>query len=284
MLARSGLNTIRRMFTVVAMCSIVSGYSVAQGFPTRVATAPHTVKSAETVRAALQPWLRAIEAVFSKTNDDEVRSYVQVLGNAALMVPSGEGGPAALAQRILAPPPDTTRPWIGVIVIDSHKDLPAGRWQQLASASDFAAEYHDDTNTIYLRSDIPQVRLIRGLLLVHEMRHWWQARQRSAAAESRLRKEVDAYETEFRILDALRLPSYEKLLKAERHRIKREPIQPDVSNPLLGQTFGRFPAPISKQIAATEITMRAAFAELDTLPADRALQGKIDLLRSLGYQ
>jgi hypothetical protein len=135
MSACSGVNTIRRMFVVVAMCLIVSGYSVVQGFPSRAATAPHTVKSAETVHAALQPWLRAIESMFSKTNDDEVRSYVQVLGNSALMVPSGEGGLAALAQRILAPPPDTTRPWIGVIVIDSHKDLPAGRWQQLASAS-----------------------------------------------------------------------------------------------------------------------------------------------------
>jgi hypothetical protein len=284
MLASSGLNTIRRMFAVVAMYLMASGHSVAQGFPSRAATAPHTVKSAETVRAALQPWLRAIESVFSKTSDEEVCSYVQVLGNAALMVSSGEGGPAALAQRILAPPPDTTRPWIGVIVIDSHKDLPAGRWQQIASAIDFAAEYHDDTNTIYLRSDIPQVPLIRGLLLVHEMRHWWQARQPSAAAESRLRKEVDAYETEFRILDALGLPSYENLLRAEHLRIKRGPIQPDVSSPLLEQTFGRFPASISKQIAATEITVRAAFAELDTLPADRALQGKIDLLRSLGYQ
>jgi hypothetical protein len=64
------------------------------------------------------------------------------------------------------------------------------------------------------------------------------------------------YETRFRILDALRLPSYEKSLRAERLRIKRGPIQPDVNNPLLEQTFGRFPAPISKQIAATEIAVR----------------------------
>jgi hypothetical protein len=60
------------MFVVVAMCLIVSGYSVAQGFPSRAATAPHTVKSAETVHAALQPWLRAIESMFSKTNDVEL--------------------------------------------------------------------------------------------------------------------------------------------------------------------------------------------------------------------
>jgi hypothetical protein len=97
------------------------------------------------------------------------------------------------------------------------------------------------------------------------MRHWWQARQPGAAAESRLRKEVDAYETEFRILDALKLPSDEELLTAERLHIKPGPIQPDVSNPLLKQTFGRFPGPMSKQIAATEIAVRAAFAELDSL-------------------
>lgn len=146
MLASSGRNGIWRFSTLAAICLISSRCCVSQTLPIRE-TAPHTVKSAETVRAAFQPWLRAIETIFSKTKDDDVRSYVQALGNAALMVPSGEGGPAALAQRILAPPPDTTRPWIGVIIIDSHKDLPAGRWRQLASASDFAAEYHDDTNT-----------------------------------------------------------------------------------------------------------------------------------------
>jgi hypothetical protein len=74
------------MFAVAAMCLIVPHYCIPQTLPTRE-TAPHTVKSAETVRAALQPWLRAIEALVSKTNDGEVSSYVQVLGNSALMVP-----------------------------------------------------------------------------------------------------------------------------------------------------------------------------------------------------
>jgi hypothetical protein len=277
-------NIIRRIWTVVVMCLITSGYSLGQALPSRARTAPDTVQSADTVRAALQPWLDAVSAMLRKTNNDDVRSYVQALRNSALMAPSGEGGPAALAQRLLAPPPDTTRPWVGVIVIGSHKDLPAGRWQQLASTNDFAAEYHDDTNTIYLRSDIPQVAVIRGLLLVHEMRHWWQARHPGAISESRLRKEVDAYETEFRVLDALNLPNYEKLLTAERLRIKRGPIQPDLNNPLLERVFGRFPSPVSRQIAAVEIALRGAFAELDTAPAERALQGKVELLRSFGSQ
>ncbi len=269
---------------MVGMSLIASGYSLPQALPSRARTESHSVQSAESVRAALRPWLGAIGMILRHTNDDDVRSYVQALRNSALMVPSGEGGPAALAQRILAPPPDTTHPWIGVIVIDSHKDLPAGRWQQLASTSDFAAEYHEDTNTIYLRSDIPQVAVIRGLLLVHEMRHWWQARHPGAVSESRLGKEVDAYETEFRVLDALKLPSYGELLSAERVRIKNGPIQPDLNNPLLEHVFGRFPGSVSRQIAATEMVIRAAFAELDTAPAERALQGKIELLRSLGYQ
>ena len=274
---------MRRIWAVVGMSLIASGYSLPQALPSQARTESQPVQSVESVRAAFRPWLGAIGMILRQTNDDDVRSYVQALGNSALMVPSGEGGPAALAQRILAPPPDTTHPWIGVIVIDSHKDLPAGRWQQLASTSDFAAEYHDDTNTIYLRSDIPQVAVIRGLLLVHEMRHWWQARHPGAVSESRLGKEVDAYETEFRALDALKLPSYGELLSAERLRIKKGPIQPDLNNPLLERAFGRFPGSVSRQIAATEMVIRAAFAELDTAPAERALQGKIELLRSLGY-
>lgn len=124
------------------------------------------------------------------------------------------------------------------------------------------------------------------------MRHWRQARHpgTSNSPESRLAKEVDAYQTEFRILDALNLPKYQELLTAERNRIrhllaspKPQPIQPDVNNLLLEQTFGRFPHRIAKQMAAAEIAVRAAFDELETLPAAQAQQRKIDLLRSLGY-
>ena len=251
------------------------------------------VQSPEAARAALDPWLRAVEGVLSKTKDAEVDFYLRVLRNPALMVPAGEAGPNVLAQRVLVPPPNTARPWIGVIVIESHENLPAGRWQQLASASDFAAEYHEDTNTIYLRSDIPQVPLIRGLLLIHEMRHWWQAGhpETTEGPDSRLRREADAYETEFRILDALMLPRYQELLASERLRVRRlladprqPPIQPESNSPLLEQTFGRFESPIAKQMAAAEITVRAAFAEVNTLPATSAVRGKIDLLHSLGYQ
>ena len=265
--------------------------SVAQRLPGAQANAPDS-QSAEAVRAALLPWIRASEHLLSKTNDLEVRSYVQVLRNAALMAPSGEGGPAALAQRVLAPPPDTSRPWVGVIVIDLRKDLPPGRWQQFVAQTDFVAEYHDDTNTIYLRSDIPQIPIIRGLLIIHEMRHWWQRAHPEASKEPepRLRKEVDAYQAEFRILDAIRLPKYQELLTAERSRIRNlltgprpQPIQPDVNNPLLEQTFGSFPNPIAKQMVAAEIAVRAAFGELETLPPTLAQQRKIDLLRSLGY-
>jgi hypothetical protein len=73
-------------------------------------------------------------------------------------------------------------------------------------------------------------------------------------------------------------------MSAERLRIRNGPIQPDLNNPLLEHVFGRFPGSVSRQIAATEILVRAAFAELDTAPAERALQGKIELLRSLGYR
>jgi hypothetical protein len=278
-----------RFFALAALiCAILPPHAMPQSLPRSQTNAP-----ADTVRMAFQPWLRAVEGIFSRTKDSEVGSYLQVLRNVAFMAPTSGGGSAALAQRVLAPPPKIPGPWIGVIIIDSHKDLPAGRWQQLASKSDFTAEYHDDINTIILRSDVPQVPVMRGLLVVHEMRHWLQAAQpeKTKNLDSRLPKEVDAYQTEFRILDALMLPRYQELLLSERARArrsladsKRPPIQPDSNNPLLEQTFGRFVSPIAKQIAATEIVVRAIFAELDTLPAASALQSKIDLLRNLGYQ
>lgn len=273
--------------------AIFSLTSAAQPLLRSRTTNSPTLQSTEAMRTALNPWLGAVEGLLTKTKDPEVDFYLRVLRNPALMVPTGEGGPNALAQRVLVPPPNTTGPWIGVIVIEANENLPAGRWQQLASTSDFAAEYHEDTNTIYLRSDIPQIPIIRGLLVLHEMRHWRQAGHSGSTEDPdfRLRREVDAYETEFRILDALLLPRYQELLTSERLRIRRvladpkQPrIQPESNSPLLAQTFGGFANPIAKQMAAAEIAVRAAFAEFDTLSAATALRRKIDLLHRLGYQ
>lgn len=276
------------------ICAFASSLHAAPQSLIRSQTASSArVQSPEVVRKTFEPWLQAVGALVSRTKDAEVDFYLQVLRNAALMIPAAEGGPNVLAQRVLAPPPLSARPWIGVIVIESNENLPAGRWQQLASATDFAAEYHEDTNTIYLRSDIPQIPIIRGLLVVHEMRHWWQAAHSRSTEDpdSRLRKEADAYETEFRILDALLLPRYHELLGSERLRIRRlltdpkqPPLQPDWNSPLLEQAFGRIESPIAKQLVAAEIAVRAAMAELDTMPSGSALRRKLDLLRSLGYQ
>ena len=134
---------------------------------------------------------------------------------------------------------------------------------------------------------------MRGLLLVHEMRHWSQAAHSRAPEEpgSRLRKEADAYHTEFRILDELKLPEYKALLASERIRVRRlladsklAPVEPDLNNPLLERTFGRFPNPIAKQMAAAEVMVRAAFAEIDTEPPAIAGQREIEFLHTLGYQ
>ena len=281
----------------VALATIVFAFlppnSMPQSLSRSQASAAPAGQTPETVRAALQPWLRALDTLLTKTKDPELEDYVRVLRNAALMAPATEVGPYALAQRVLMPPPDTTHPWIGVLVIEAHQSLPAGRWQQLASTTDFAAEYHEDTNTIYLRSDIPQIPVMRGLLLVHEMRHWSQAVHSRTTEEpgTRLRKEADAYHTEFRILDALMLPGYKDLLRSERARIRRllvnpkmAPIEPDLNNPLLERTFGRFPSPMAKQMAAAEITVRAAFAEIDTASPAIAGQRESEFLRTLGYQ
>jgi len=282
-----------RLFALATViCALLPRSSMPQSISRSQTTKTPGGQTPEAVRAALQPWLQAVETLLTKTKDPELEVYTRVLHNAALMGPAGEVGPNALAQRVIMPPPDTTRPWIGVIVIEAHETLPAGRWQQLASTKDFAAEYHEDTNTIYLRSDIPQVPVMRGLLVVHEMRHWWQAGHPGSAMglDSRPQREADAYHTEFRILDALKLPRYQELLTSERVRVRRllvDPkqaqMQPALNNPLLGQTFGRFTDPIAKQMAAAEIMVRAAFAEIDNAPDALARQREVDFLRTLGY-
>jgi hypothetical protein len=286
------MNT-RLLAFATLICAFLPRNSMPQSISRRQATTGRAGQSPEAMHAALQPWLRAVETLLTKTKDPELEVYARVLRNAALMVPSTEVGPYALAQSVLMPPPDTTRPWIGVLVIEAHQSLPAGRWQQLASTKDFAAEYHEDTNTIYLRSDILQIPLMRGLLVVHEMRHWWQARHPGSAKDldSRAGKEADAYHTEFRILDELMLPGYRELLASERSRVRRlladpkqPPIQPALNNPLLEQTFGKFTDPIAKQMAAAEIMVRAAFAEIDTAPPAIARQRETEFLRTLGYE
>ena len=84
-------------------CAILPPSSILQSLPRSQTTKAPAIQSATALRAALQPWLRAVEGLLSRTKDAELVLYLQVLRNAALMVPTGEGGPGALAQRVLGP-------------------------------------------------------------------------------------------------------------------------------------------------------------------------------------
>ena len=81
-----------RAFALAAIiCAGTLRCCVARSLPTAQTKAPGS-PSAEAVRAALKPWLRAVEELSNKTGDAEVDFYLQVLRNAALMAPSAEGG------------------------------------------------------------------------------------------------------------------------------------------------------------------------------------------------
>src|SRR5437868_2179944 len=97
----------------------------------RVRNSP-AIQSPEAVRAAFNPWLRAVQGLLTPVRYYEVYFDLRIIRNPALTVTVGEAALNVLAQRVLAPPPDTTRLRIGVIVLQCNENLLAGRWQQPA--------------------------------------------------------------------------------------------------------------------------------------------------------
>lgn len=251
-------------------------------------------------RQCLEPWLESIDSIIAilkgRPVGKQLENYRRVLANGVLGKPDMAG--ATRAVRWISDVPDPSRGMrgtIGVVPICSEESTPPA-WREYLRRSRFIAiyQFYGDHDGIVLRSTIPMPKIIRGIVLLHEMRHALQARNPIGSnRDPRYRKfrEVDAYEFEFSVLDQLDLPEYAPFLHDEVKRIKaayaadRE-VAPNLFDSRLERIFPDLGIELrQRETAAQIILVRAHFKMYEEgVSSDDAMEKKMELMPRLGHK
>lgn len=254
----------------------------------------HSTKgvTSQELQSCTQPkavWVAAVRNIAKITADPQAQGYADVLDNGICAVLTNEAGPDKLAVKYIAMPKYKDKPWIGVVFVGTKTPIPAGAWTEHFRKSVMFAEYNDSINTVIFRDDFGQVPVLKGLIALHEMQHWWQKMNPLPQPIPDLQafKELNAYEFEFSLLDKLKLPGLTELVTFERARIRQrlqsnQGFETNFSNPALIKVFGPFPSEVGRKNAATIIMIKSLFAEFDSLYSPQAsVQKKLNFLHSV---
>jgi len=256
-------------------------------------TKPSTHDNIELARSqkCLQPWLDGVDFIIRNDPTDSAPSiYREVIANGAFAKPIVAKGDPAYMWLSTAPNP--AKPWVGLVPICSEANLPFP-WKKSFDKADFLAEYDPGVNAIVLRTSIGSPMVVRGLALLHEMRHVFQTRNPLAKPNPpgyKLFKEVDAYEFEFKILDHLKLPGYNSFLDYEVRRVREAyrrtgHAQPNLTDPRLDKIFPDIGIdPVARRTAASLILFRASFLLYDLDNPQEATNLKMSMMASVGYR
>jgi hypothetical protein len=240
----------------------------------------------------LAPWLDGLDQIIARDSiDQDPRAYRSILANGAIGQPVAQGH--VLGLKWISGPKDRTKGTVGIVPICSTVGLPAPWIKELQSRQFVASYYPRPFDAVVLRGYLPVPNILRGFILLHEMRHGLQERYATSNPGEPivLIKEVDAYDFEFSVLDHSSLPGYQAMLEDEIKRIKVDfartgSTRPNAADPRLDQIFpGLGKNQVARNIAATEIMIRAVFKlyERENLP-ETAFRKKLSFMSALGYR
>jgi hypothetical protein len=243
----------------------------------------------EQSRTCLQPWLDGLNLIIkSDPKNQDLKAYREVLSNAAFGESITLQGKSSV--RIISRVPNPDKAWLVAVPVCSEQ-VP---FPENLKKEKFLAAYNESTKIIFLNSSFSTPTLLKGVVLIHEMRHVVQHLSPVAPEGTpglSLFLEVDAYEHEFQLLDRLRLPGYESLIASEVKRVKEDlaskgKAEPNVTDRRLALIFpGLGTDLVSRQLAATEIFLRTLFKLYDIESSEEvALKKKMDTMVSIGYR
>lgn len=246
------------------------------------------VAEAQRIEGALQicakPWLYALEKITEKA--PEANEYLKIFSESLYAEPYDDPKNGFSIRFFF-----TKRVKDQLIIVPfCKKDEAYSKFAKLG----LIASFDEEQGIIFLDVVRRVPTVIRGLILLHEMRH---ARQLSlgfspdGTSSYRQRREVDAYEFEFAALDRLALPSYGAALEEEVARIKAEYAKdkksaPDINNKNLKKLFPDLAEGVEdRKVVAVVLFLRAHFRMYDEQYAAKdALLQKIKLMQSIGYK
>ncbi len=239
---------MRRSFLVFSTLFLSSGCAKEN----RVTTANDLL----TAKTCIQSWLDGVDTVITRTKDEDAIFYRDVLKNSAIAKPEIQDGTQVM--RILSGVKNSDSPWIIMANTCVGSNLPSER--------NFIAEYDGPSNVLMMRQEYAPSIIVRGLIILHEMRHALQNHRNSELVG--VAQEEDAYEYEFKLLDALNLPSYRGFIDEEVQRIRpqlktADKIDANMDDPRIEVIFGQSMNAEGRMIGASILFMRSIFKIYD---------------------
>ena len=241
------------------------------------------------VQSCVRPWLAGVDTVIAATashpRNRELQTYRRILANSSYAEPyfDPQGRPGL---RFLSEVPNEREPWVVIMPFCRQDRLRADY-----AETGFIASYSDTYKTLMIDTVTELPPVIRGLYLIHEMRHFAQSQSeplRDDNPQTHLRHEVDAFEVEFSVLDALRLPGYDRWLRTEVARM-RDDINNARSTTLLA-TDSQFDIMLpelsqdkrARDLVASLFFIRALFKSYDEqFSPQESLSHKLGLMNQL---
>lgn len=232
-------------------------------------------------------WVLPAQEILQRTNDGDASLYVHAFNNCPVQIPLDKGSELGLLGVTTLERP--SEPWVDFILVEDVNVSPV--WKRAITSKDFLASYDFEQNTVIIHDfrikGIPKI--MKGLVMLHEMRHWKQANFdfRPDPRFEKQMQEIDAYEYEFSLLDRLNLPGYSELVAHEKNRLRSDyfsgkPVNPVCPVALLKKVFPDLGNETDTVKAAqSEVFLLSLFKIIDEGPEREREARKIKLMSQI---
>lgn len=231
----------------------------------------------------VKPWLNGLDQIITiNPATPDAETFRKILGNSPYVRAVTEDGRQGV--QFLSEVKDESTPWVALLPFCTEPTDSI--WK---SNQGFIGQYYGEPNVLVVRNSIEVPNLLRGLILLHEMRHALQKHAGDASLPA-LHREEDAYEYEFSILDSLDLPEYDAFLADEIIRIREEVTRNGAvgPNPTDPRILSIFPGPgmdgLGRDVAASELFIRAMFKFYEQSDPAHSSAQKRHFLTLIGYK
>ena len=268
---------VLRSFLFVLTLTAFNAWAQQPDVPERIAEA----------KRCIQPWLEGVREVVQRSQHKQAREYELMIKDGLYAEPYAKNS-KQIAINLLLPGKQTQADMqkLRLVPLCQNSNI-----RKMLKEKNSAAMFDIQLGALLLESDSTSPKIVLGLIILHELRHWWQFQAGKIPATNKrdfLMSEVDAYEFEFQVLDSLKLPGYTDVLAAEFRRLRtpNAGISMSPTNPGLDRMFpglGMHLAP--RKRVALIISLRALFKTFDQdFRGQEVLQQKMNLLETLGYK
>lgn len=272
---------------VILLFIFCFGCNTHKGLPEALPQEPAILSS---TKYAFDEWFIPAKQITEQASDPMARRLINSLaGQISFNVPKKEGEFGPLGLEKLSDPANIHAPWVRVVIAE-NSGLSEGWKKELDKRS--VASFTDPDSTILLSHyrAVGFPRVLRGLILMHEMRHWYQLWYDMPIDEKfdREMHEIDAYEFEQRLFKDLNLPNYARIINEEMDRVRQDylagkPVKqgcPLSDVKLLFPDVGDNADAISA--CQKEIFYTAMFRIMNAMPWEEVMERKIKFVQSSG--